>query len=373
APEPGRWPLSALYEAHADAPERFLLVPHVGGRRASLDWHHPELERLCEVASSWGHFDWLYAEALAKGYRLGASASGDEHRGRPGGGAPGASIFGVHGGLTGVLSPALTRDAVGRSLRQRRTWATTGERNVALLSCEAHQQGDEFAHSGPLPLRYRVLGHTGWEYVALRDHRGVVWERDLQRELGYAGDRLRVRWGGARVRDRYRWASYELTVEIAGSAVIDWTTRGFELPEERVRVLSPGSFDVRSATHGDADELELRLRSLPSAHVTIDVVVTGFDGQQFIEPARLEVPSAALSDTGRARFELGGEGLFVAVERVTDKPLPLSLEGEVVLPLRDGPGGFYPVYLFARELGDAKVWTSPLFVQRTAPGSERKP
>lgn len=362
APEPGRWPLSTLYAAYEDAPERFLLVPHVGGRRASLDWHHPELERLCEVASSWGHFDWLYAEALAKGYRLGASASGDEHRGRPGGGAPGASIFGVHGGLTGVLSPALTRDAVGRGLRQRRTWATTGERNVALLSCDEHLQGDELSYSGALPLRYRLFGHTGWEYVALRDHRGVVWERDLQRELGYAADRLRVRWGGARVRDRYRWASYELSVKVSGSDVLDWTTRGFEHPEERVRSHSEGYFDVRSATHGDADELELRLGSLASAHVAIDVVVTGFDGQCFVEPTRFEVPSAAFLDTGRARLELGGEGLFVAVERVTDKALPLSLEGEVVLPLRDGPGGYYPIYLFARELGDAKVWTSPLFI-----------
>ncbi len=66
APVPGLWPLPRLYAAYEDAAERFLLIPHVGGRRAILDWHHPELERLVELASSWGHFDWLYREALAR-------------------------------------------------------------------------------------------------------------------------------------------------------------------------------------------------------------------------------------------------------------------------------------------------------------------
>ncbi|WP_437898975.1 hypothetical protein [Sorangium sp. So ce124] len=369
APEPGRWPLTALYAAYQDAPERFLLIPHVGGRRASLDYHHTELERLCEVASSWGHFEWLFSEALARGYRLGASASGDEHRGRPGGGAPGASIFGVRGGLTGVLSPALDRAAIGLALRQRRTWATTGERNVALLGSGAHVQGDELEHGGPLPVRYRVLGHSGWEYVALKDHRGVVWERDLHSELGYAANRLRVRWGGARVRDRYRWANYALSLRVSGTAVEDWTARGFEHPEESVRALSDGRFEVRSTTHGDADELDLRLVSLRDARLTLDVRVSGFDGQPWGEAAQLEVHGGALLDNGRVHFDLGGEGLFVAVERVTDAVLPLELTGELTLPwsaappARDGRAPAYPVYLFGREIGDAKVWTSPLFVR----------
>ena len=363
-PEPACWPLSKLYAAHADAPERFLLIPHVGGRRASLDWHHPELERLCEIASSWGHFDWLYNEALERGYRLGASASGDEHRGRPGGGAPGASIFGVRGGLTGVLSETLAPKPIGKALRARRTWATTGERNVALFNSGNHQQGDEFDHTGALPVHYGLFGHTGWEYVAVRDHRGVVWERDLHRELGYSANRLRVRWGGARVRDRYRWANYELAIQVHDSVVESFVARGFEHPEERVEAVAPGHFLVQSATHGDADELELDLRSLTAARLSLWVRITGFDGQLYREPAEFEVSGAALLDNARSRFDLGGEGLFLSVERVTDQSLPLTLAGELQLPLREGPGGVYPLYLFAREIGDAKVWTSPLFVRQ---------
>ena len=234
APVPGRWPLSQLYQAYEDYPEKFLLIPHVGGRRASLDWHHSELERLIEVASSWGHFDWLFQEALAKGYKLGASASGDEHRGRPGGGAPGASIFGVHGGLTGIISGSLNRPEIAHALRARHTWATTGERNVALLSSGIHTQGDEIPHQETVPLRYRLLGHSGWEYAAIKDPHGVVWERNIHQELGFDQNRFRVRWGGARVKDRYRWANWKLDIRVENASVLEWDKRGFEHLEEKV-------------------------------------------------------------------------------------------------------------------------------------------
>ncbi|WP_217995273.1 hypothetical protein, partial [Methylogaea oryzae] len=74
---PGAWPLEELWASYANDPEGHLLIPHVGGRRANLAWHHPQLERLIEVGSSWGHFPWFYQEAVARGYQLGASAAGD--------------------------------------------------------------------------------------------------------------------------------------------------------------------------------------------------------------------------------------------------------------------------------------------------------
>ncbi|MGN6725421.1 MAG: hypothetical protein ACTHLZ_05860, partial [Tepidisphaeraceae bacterium] len=98
---PGTWPVNQLHEAYQHRAETTLMIPHVGGRRCNLDWFDPKLERLLEVASAWGHFDWFYQDAIARGYRIGVSAAGDEHRGRPGGGAPGVDVFGTRGGLTG--------------------------------------------------------------------------------------------------------------------------------------------------------------------------------------------------------------------------------------------------------------------------------
>lgn len=126
--EPGAWPLEELWVAYAKDPEGHLLIPHVGGRRCILDWHYPKLERLIEIGSSWGHFGWLYQEAMERGYKIGASMAGDEHRGRCGGGVPGTAVFGTKGGISGVIAKSLSRQGIGKALRARHTFASTGER-----------------------------------------------------------------------------------------------------------------------------------------------------------------------------------------------------------------------------------------------------
>jgi len=95
---------------------------------------------------------------MRRGYKLGASAAGDEHRGRCGGGVPGTAVFGTKGCITGVIADALDRVSVARALRARHTWATTGERTVGLTRCGRHLQGDEFAHRGAARIEYRFLG-----------------------------------------------------------------------------------------------------------------------------------------------------------------------------------------------------------------------
>ncbi|MDB5393782.1 MAG: uncharacterized protein JWM91_1288 [Rhodospirillales bacterium] len=140
---------------------RAISFPHVGGRRANLDWHYPALEKLIEVGSSWGHFPWFFQDAVARGYQLGASAAGDEHRGRCGGGVPGTAVFGTKGGLTGVLAPTLSRTDIGSALRARHTWATTGERLVGLIASSGYVQGDAFSRAGQASIGYRFLGMPG--------------------------------------------------------------------------------------------------------------------------------------------------------------------------------------------------------------------
>ncbi len=375
AQDPGLPTAAHLHAAYRDLAEgdRALLIPHVGGRRALLEWHDPTLERLVEIASSWGHFDWFYRDALARGWQVGASAAGDEHRGRPGGGAPGVGSFGVAGGLTGVLADELTSAAVARALRARRTWATTGGRAVALLSAGAHRQGDAFAHTGPLEISYRLLGEA-WERVELRDDQGFLLHlRDLHAEAGYDRNRLRLRWGGARIRDRYRWAEWRAVVEVTGASVLRWAAFGFEHPEETIREGSPGRFEIRTDTYGDADQLELVVSDLADARISLRFEIDAYNKagdalarnpdpvtpgatREFSGGDLLSVPDGAL------RWELGGAELFLAAERLSSSPLPARLEGVVTVPPINGPHGHRALYLHARERDDAKVWTSPLFV-----------
>jgi hypothetical protein len=370
--EPGRWPIEAMWEAFGHAPEEHLVIPHVGGRRANLDWHHPELDRLVEIASSWGHFGDLYEEVARRGYRLGASAAGDEHRGRCGGGAPGAAVFGVTGGLTGLLTDRLDRPSVGRALRARHTWATTGQRMVALVSCGNGRQGDEINVRGPATLRYRILGERGIEQVRAVDHAGTFWLRDLHRERGFARGRVRVRWGGARIPDRYRSCRWRGRIEVTGATIRRLTGRGFEHPEESCWRAGPTTIGFASETFGDADAVEIELPALDDARIRVEASLDGYvkvgdptARNPFVHAPEttLEVTGARLLAEGAVRRELGGVGLFLAVERLTDAELPTEIAGEIEVGPENGPHGFRPVFLEARQIDDAKAWASAIYLR----------
>ena len=368
----GRWPIEELWLAYSHDPENHLIMPHVGGRRYIPDWHHPKLERLIEISSSWGHFGWLYQDVIARGYKLGASASGDEHRGRPGGGLPGTQVFGVKGGITGIIAEKLDRATVGRALRARHTFAATGERLVALTRCGASIQGDEFTADGPVMIDYRFLGSAGWDEIAAYDHTGCIWQRDLQREAGYSERRVRIRWGGARIPDRYRWAEWRGTISVLNGTIHAFAGGGFEHPEESVWRAGPTDIGFRTDTYGDADSVVIDIGNLPSCRIRLAGRIDGYsktgnplEGNPFVHCPSFdwEVTGAELLKTGNLRMELGGTELFLAIERITDASLPRDLSGSLQIAPRNGKHGFRPVYFYGRQSDDAKVWTSAMFIE----------
>ena len=371
AVETGRWPVEELWAAYVDEPEQHLIMPHVGGRRYIPDWHHPELERLVEIASSWGHFGWLYQDVIARGYQIGVAASGDEHRGRPGGGPPGTQVFGVHGGLTGVLAEQLDRASIGRALRARHTWATTGEHTALLVKAGPHVQGDAFRADGPLSVDYQFLGGAGWDEIAAYDHTGQIWRRNLHEELGFSERLIRLRWGGARIPDRYRWASWKGRITVVNGTVNRYQSHGFEHGEEVCWRDGPNGIAFRSDTYGDADSIDLDVSNLRHCTIkvegTIDSYVKVGDPLQrnpFVHAPQFswQISGAQLLEEGGLRLELGGAELFLALERLTEQTLPAEVSGTLEIDARNGPFGHRPVYFFGRQRDDSKVWSSALFV-----------
>jgi hypothetical protein len=370
--EPGAWPLEELWAAYAKDPEGHLLIPHVGGRRCILDWHHPGLERLIEIGSSWGHFGWLYQEAMERGYKLGASMAGDEHRGRCGGGVPGTAVFGTKGGISGVLAPKLTRVEVAKALRARHTFASTGERTVGLTRCGQYIQGDEFAHKGRAVIDYRFLGDAGWDEVVAYDHTGPIWRRDLQAELGYSERKIRLRWGGARVKDRYRWAAWQGTITIQGGVINSFVGRGFEHIEETCWRQGPTQIGFKSDTYGDVDAIEIDVSDLVHATIRVDGTIDGYvkvgdplKGNPFVHCPTFswELTGAELLAAARLERTLPGVDMFLALERMSETTPPREVSGRLEVEPENGPHGFRPVYLFARQIDDAKVWTSAMFIE----------
>ncbi len=369
--QPGAWPLEELWAAYARDPEGHLLIPHVGGRRCILDWHYPALERLIEIGSSWGHFGWLYQEAMARGYQIGASMAGDEHRGRCGGGVPGTAVFGTKGGMAGLIAPKLDRKTVGRALRARHTFAATGERTFGLLTCGQHLMGDAFDHKGRATLAYRFLGDAGWDEIVAFDHTGPIWRRDLQEEMGLSPRKIRFRWGGARVKDRYRWAAWKGTVTITNAVINDFAGRGFEHIEETCWRESATTVGFRSDTYGDVDAIEMDVSHLATAKIRVQGTIDGYVkvGDPLAGNPFVHCPTFAWETTGaellaqtRLRHDLPGVEMFLGLERMSDRPTPRDVSGTIAVEPENGPHGHRPVYVFARQVDDAKVWTSGLFI-----------
>ncbi len=370
--EPGAWPLEELWATYAHDPEGHLLMPHVGGRRCIMDWHHPTLERLVEIESAWGHFPWLYEETMRRGYKLGASANGDEHRGRCGGGVPGTAVFGTKGGVTGILASALDRATVGTALRARHTFATTGERIAGFTQCGDAIQGDEFNSNGPATISYRFLGDAGWDEIIAVDHTGPIWRRNLQQEAGFSDQRIRVSWGGARIQDRYRWAAWNGDITIRNGVINRFRGLGFEHNEETCWRQSATTISFTSDTYGDSDAIEIDLANLANATITIRGTIDGYvkvgnplDGSPFVHCPEFELTLSGdelLASDGSIRKDLGGVGLFVSVDRISGADMPRDISGTLDIDPVNGPAGFRPVYLMGRQVDDAKVWTSALFI-----------
>lgn len=361
-PTPQTWPVTELYAAYEKDPESYLLIPHVGGRRAILDWHHPELERLIEVHSSWGSSPWFLEDALARGLRLGASAASDEHRGRPGGGAPGANIFGGFGGLTGVLASSLSAGDVGRGLRARRTWATTGARAVATLRTGDDWMGDEIhSEAAMLSADYAVYGTTGWDDVALYDSSGMVWRRDIHGETGLSDTLVRIRWGGARHRDRYRWATWSGSLRIDGTSVDDVMPWAAAHPEQVIGT-DGSTVTWRTTTYGADIGIVVRLADLHRARFELQTAVE----EEHVDAA-VQLTGAQLIDEGHRDVAVGGLNLRIRLERIAEPHLlPTTVTGDVALHL---PMGNSATYLRATQFDGHQVWTSPMFVTR----SEKQP
>lgn len=386
---PGAWPLDEVYATYAHDPERHLLIPHVGGRRANLAWHHPGLERLLEIGSAWGHFEWLLRDAVARGWKMGVCANSDEHRGRCGGGVPGTAVFGTKGGLTGVLAERLEWEEVGRALRGRRTFATTGERLVGLVSTvDGKVQGDDLeARVGEeVKMRYRFFGASGFASVEAWDATGKIFHRDLQREAELnlpdsPRRKLRVKWSGARLYDRYREAVWKGSILISGATISHVQPFGgvSDNPEDVIEQVSESQVIFHTRTSGDFDGVDVFFAV--GADIPASVSMTGtLEGYvkvgnvlegNFHRPQpkfSLAVNGKELEQVGGKYIDIeGGAELSVSAEILLDAVLPLRVEGEFTIPANTHSIGHQQsVYFVGREFSGGKVLTSPIFIDYIA-------
>lgn len=105
------------------------------------------------VATLPGH---TWTEQLDTGKQLGVLASSDDHTGRPG-----------CCGLTGVWSPALTREDLHRSMKNKRCFATTDSRTILHFSVNGHSMGESVKTAAAPVFHVRTAAPTLIREIAI--------------------------------------------------------------------------------------------------------------------------------------------------------------------------------------------------------------
>jgi hypothetical protein len=167
-----------LRELQRFAKERgCLMIPHhpanrTGRRGANFAHRDPAVSPLLEIYSEWGNAEHdrgphpylRHTEAgrwtrntlqylLAQGHRVGVVASTDNHLGYPGAWGEGLAV---------VLATDLSRPAIFDALRNRRTYAVTGDRILLDFTLNGRVMGQELPYARDRRIRVSV---RGWDQV----------------------------------------------------------------------------------------------------------------------------------------------------------------------------------------------------------------
>lgn len=352
-----------------------LVVPHA---HQPGDWTNSDstVQRLVEIQSGHGTFDWFGDKYLANGYRVGFVGASDNHVGHPGyTGMTNRQL----GGLAAVLVRENTADAIFDGLRARSTYATTGERIVLTADLNGVGIGQEQEFTPARTLHCTVNGTAPIDAIEVIKNGEIVHtQRYLDTDISS---------------DAYVQVSFEASTEVIGRRQVprgDRPWRGvirvqgaeivgmdepwFRHPGTYSASLKNGEVDFALHTRGRPTALILKLRGASAdTRLTVDMTATmerpgsgGYERKQQRLPANRQV--FRLGDLGglvdRREYRVLEHTDALSVQLVQHAGV---LDQDFVYSDQDepAPGDYY--YLRVRQIDGAVAWSSPFWVgERTS-------
>jgi len=243
--------LDAPYERHDDLRDfqRFtkehgaIAIPHHpanrrGHRGADPTLWDVEVSPLLEIFSEWGLAEhdrapypykrhtlggrWTQNTMqwyLAEGRRFGVVASTDDHLGYPGG---------YRQGLAAIQAKDLTRESLFEAMRERRTYAVTGDRIELDVQVNGRPMGSELAN---VERRRVAVEVTGWDAIdrveLIENNRVIHRDHPVDREPTEASwrrpvlVRLEYGWGPWAALAMARTFDWDIEIEVKGGRLLD--------------------------------------------------------------------------------------------------------------------------------------------------------
>jgi hypothetical protein len=373
--------LSELYQGLREryASEDVIVIPHAhqaGNYRLS----DPKLQPLVEVMSQHGSFEWFGRKYLEHGHQVGFTAASDNHLSQPGYTAPKQGGSSQRGGLGAVMAPELTRDALFDNMRQRHTYATTGERIILQAGVNGLDMGQRGEFAQTRSVAGRVIGTAPIAEIAVVKNGEVVWSKDYiepqQSQRFSSEETFYLTFNSASVPaqtgDNPRgWRPWLGSLKVTDANLVDiQMADSFAADAQKPRRDEDDSNKAyfATATRGDSSSIALTLSDIRrGARVELQLqqaVEFGsgppiFRRHQKVPATEVELAVADVKrDGARAKISFGSYEDSIGLRRVVaGGPMEMAFEWRDENGLQ---GDNY--YVRVTQLDGAMAWSSPIWV-----------
>ncbi len=360
-------------------PADVLIIPHA---HQSGDWtqNDPELEKLIEIYSMHGSFEWFGNMYLKNGFEVGFIAASDTHQSKPGynHGMFFASRLGQVSGLAAVIAPEKTGDAIFDALRRLSAYATSGQRIILDARLNGAATGTRQPFTTERAITCRAMGTSPIDRIEVVKNGSVIYGQNylsaplasrawVQVSFESSSEVFEGQQGNPRP---YRqWVG---TLDITGASVRSIQTPGFdnryfEFARIDSEVTNRIHFHVETRGRGDTMLLELegasagtvlRFQLEPRKELK-------FSGP-LVRPPR-DLPGAdgrlrlAELQAGRAAHEFQVDDHIDAIRiQAIDPTRPMDREFEFTDLEAPEAGDYY--YVRVTQLDGGRAWSSPFWV-----------
>jgi hypothetical protein len=373
--------LDLLYQglrAEVD-PKDVLVIPHAHN---AGDWTRNDaaMEKLVEIASGHGTFEWFGNLYLKSGFEIGFVGGSDDHRTLPGFPAAVRRPFWTQKpGIAGVWADELTTDVIFDALRSLHAYATTGGRMILEADLNGERMGTHQENSKGRRMKAKVSGTSPIDRIDLVRNGTVVLSRTYLEAPLASHAFVRVGFQSSSdvffppQRDNPRpFRPWKGTLAVTGARIVSVAAPGFDnhyTETARVDPADPNRVSFYVETRGRMDTLLLELDGATSSTALVFHLEPGVERGSSAGNVRApaEIPAAdftmALSDLRDSRLEQTFQ-----VDQHTDRiELEIvdpngAMDREVEFSDLDGmaPGDYY--YVRVTQLDGGLAFSSPFWV-----------